>query len=92
MCRTGLEPRGPRRDRDEGGLVFAGGGEDALYAFDKQTGRELWSTVLAERSTATPMTYQSSRGRQFVLIAPARGRRRSSWRSRYPRAATTRFP
>ena len=66
-------PGAPGAIVTKGGLVFAGGGEDALYAFDKQTGRELWSTVLAERSTATPMTYQSSRGRQFVLIATGSG-------------------
>jgi glucose dehydrogenase len=53
--------------------VFAGGGEDALYAFDKRTGRELWSGALSERSTATPMTYQTRRGRQFVLIATGSG-------------------
>ncbi|MEE2638018.1 MAG: PQQ-binding-like beta-propeller repeat protein [Acidobacteriota bacterium] len=52
-----------------GGLVFAGGGEDALYAFDKSNGAELWSGALNERSTATPMTYRTSQGRQFVLIA-----------------------
>ena len=56
-----------------GGLVFAGGGEDALYAFDKRTGRELWSGPLLERSTATPMTYQTGAGRQFVLIATGSG-------------------
>ena len=57
-----------------GGLVFAGGGEDALYAFDKHSGRELWSGALPERSTATPMTYQTSGGRQFVVIATGSGR------------------
>ena len=56
-----------------GGLVFAGGGEDALYAFDKRTGRELWFGPLTERSTATPMTYQTRAGRQFVLIATGSG-------------------
>ncbi|MEE2636919.1 MAG: PQQ-binding-like beta-propeller repeat protein, partial [Acidobacteriota bacterium] len=34
-----------------GGLVFAGGGENALYAFDKVTGDELWAGPLNERST-----------------------------------------
>ena len=53
--------------------MFAGGGEDALYAFDKRTGREVWAGALSERSTATPMTYQTSTGRQFVLIATGSG-------------------
>ena len=37
------------------------------------TGRELWSGARSERSTATPMTYQTRRGRQFVLIATGSG-------------------
>ena len=56
-----------------GGLVFAGGGENALYAFDKATGNELWAGPLNERSTATPMTYQTFDGRQFVVIATGSG-------------------
>ena len=56
-----------------GGLVFAGGGEDTLYAFNKETGLELWAGSLTERSTATPMTYQTADGRQFVLIATGAG-------------------
>ena len=56
-----------------GGLVFAGGGENALYAFDKVTGDELWAGPLNERSTATPMTYQTPDGRQFVVIATGSG-------------------
>lgn len=53
--------------------MFVGGGEDALYAFDKLTGREVWSASLPERSTATPMTYRTRMGRQFVLIATGSG-------------------
>ena len=56
-----------------GGLVFAGGGENALYAFDKVTGDELWAGPLNERSTATPMTCQTPDGRQFVVIATGSG-------------------
>ncbi|MDA1093125.1 MAG: pyrroloquinoline quinone-dependent dehydrogenase [Acidobacteria bacterium] len=66
-------PGAPGAIVTNGGLVFAGGGEDALYAFDKRTGREVWSGALTERSTATPMTYQTSAGRQFVLIATGSG-------------------
>ena len=57
----------------KGGLVFVGGGEDALYAFDKRTGEELWFGELAQRSTATPMSYRTSGGRQFVVIATGSG-------------------
>ena len=67
-------PGAPGAIVTKGGLVFAGGGEDVLYAFDKRTGREVWSGALTERSTATPMTYQTSTGRQFVLIATGSGR------------------
>ncbi len=66
-------PGAPGAIVTRGGLVFAGGGEDALYAFDKATGREVWSAPLAERSTATPMTYRTESGRQFVLIATGSG-------------------
>ncbi len=52
-----------------GGLVFAGGGDEAFHAFDKRTGDELWVYPTAGlRTTGTPMTYRSG-GRQFVVIA-----------------------
>jgi quinoprotein glucose dehydrogenase len=57
----------------KGGLVFVGGGDDALYAFDKQTGQEIWHADLPRRTTATPMTYQTSSGRQFVVVATGGG-------------------
>ena len=57
----------------KGGLVFLGGGEDRLYAFDKKSGEELWYSPLAQRSTGTPMTYRTSSGRQFVVIATGSG-------------------
>ena len=57
----------------KGGLVFVGGGEDRLYAFDKHTGAEVWFGELSQRSTGTPMTYRSSGGRQFVVIATGSG-------------------
>ena len=33
-----------------GGLVFIGGADDALYAFDKETGKEIWSGALPPRT------------------------------------------
>jgi quinoprotein glucose dehydrogenase len=55
-----------------GGLVFVGGGDQALNAVDALTGDLVWRAPLGERTTATPMTYRSG-GRQFVLIATGSG-------------------
>jgi len=56
-----------------GGLVFVGGGDPGLYAFDKMTGREVWNGPLRRPTSGTPMTYRSRSGRQFVLIATGSG-------------------
>ena len=56
-----------------GGLVFVGGGDEALYAFDKRTGREVWSGPLPRRTAGTPMTYRAASGRQFVVVATGSG-------------------
>ena len=53
----------------KGGLVFLGGGEPYLYAFDKSTGAEVWRGATPYRTNANPMTYRSRSGRQFVVIA-----------------------
>jgi quinoprotein glucose dehydrogenase len=53
----------------KGGLVFIGGGDAALYAFDKATGMELSQHTLPRRTSGTPMTYRARSGRQFVVIA-----------------------
>jgi quinoprotein glucose dehydrogenase len=55
-----------------GGLIFAGGGDTALYAFDASSGKELWSFPIGRRTTATPMTYYIG-GKQFVVIASGIG-------------------
>jgi quinoprotein glucose dehydrogenase len=57
----------------KGGLLFVSGGDDALYAFDKKTGEELWSYDLGQRSNANPMTYLGESGRQYVVIAAGLG-------------------
>ena len=59
--------------RDEGGLVFIGGGDPYLYAFDKATGEEVWRGATPYRTSANPMTYRSRSGRQFVVIATGAG-------------------
>jgi quinoprotein glucose dehydrogenase len=58
-----------------GGLVFVGGGDVALNAVDALTGETLLRAPLAQRSTATPMTYRTGGGdgRQFVVIATGQG-------------------
>ena len=56
-----------------GGLIFVGGNDVALSAFDKVTGREVWRHVLPRQATATPMTYLAADGRQMVVIATGRG-------------------
>ena len=55
------------------GLVFGGGNDMALNAFDARDGRELWRYVLPRQATATPMTYLDVNGRQVVIIATGRG-------------------
>jgi quinoprotein glucose dehydrogenase len=52
-----------------GGLVFIGATLDRGFrAFDVESGRELWTTILPAGARATPMTYEAG-GRQFVVIA-----------------------
>ncbi len=56
-----------------GGLVFVGGGEPYLYAFDKATGAEVWRGATPFATNANPMTYRARSGRQFVVIATGAG-------------------
>lgn len=52
-----------------GGLIFiAGTLDNRLRAFDIETGKELWQSVLPAGGQATPMTYQVD-GKQFIVIA-----------------------
>ena len=53
-----------------GGLVFTAGTlEAAMYAFDVQTGRQLWTGQLPTSARATPMTYRGPDRRQYVVIS-----------------------
>jgi quinoprotein glucose dehydrogenase len=58
-----------------GGLVFIGATNDSKFrAFDKDTGKELWTTTLPASGFATPMTFRGSKtGKQFVVIAAGGG-------------------
>lgn len=55
------------------GLVFIGGGDNYLYAFDTKTGREVWRGKIPHENTAVPMTYRTRSGRQFIVIATGTG-------------------
>ncbi|HVX38420.1 MAG TPA: PQQ-binding-like beta-propeller repeat protein [Gemmatimonadaceae bacterium] len=52
-----------------GGLVFLTGGGATLYAVDSNSGRVLWSAPLGQNGYATPMTYRTAAGKQFVVVA-----------------------
>jgi len=57
-----------------GNLVFVGATDDGRFrAFDARTGKELWTFKLGGAAEATPMTYQGSDGRQYVVIASTGG-------------------
>ena len=49
--------------------MFVGGGDGAFHAYDAANGQELWKMPLTRRSSATPMTYRSKSGTQYVVIA-----------------------
>lgn len=56
-----------------GGLVFCAGTRDEkIRAFDKNTGKELWSAKLPFGGYAPPATYEID-GRQYVVIAASGG-------------------
>ena len=56
-----------------GGLVFCAGTRDEkIRAFDKDTGKELWSAKLPFGGYAPPATYEID-GRQYVVIAASGG-------------------
>ena len=44
-----------------------------LFALDAKTGKELLRKELGRRATATPMTYRTAAGTQFVVIATGTG-------------------
>jgi quinoprotein glucose dehydrogenase len=56
-----------------GGLLFIGGGDGYLYAFETRTGKEIWRGKLPYANTANPMTYRSRSGRQFIVVATGMG-------------------
>jgi quinoprotein glucose dehydrogenase len=61
-----------------GGVVFisATNFDRKLRAFDKNTGKLLWETVMINSGNATPATYEVN-GRQYVVIAAFGGKGRN---------------
>lgn len=57
----------------KGGLVFIGGGEPYLYAFDRGTGTEVWRSELLSPIHSNPMTFVAKSGRQFIVVATGKG-------------------
>ncbi|HEX4165649.1 MAG TPA: pyrroloquinoline quinone-dependent dehydrogenase [Bryobacteraceae bacterium] len=52
-----------------GGLTFVAGTLDnAIYAFDIETGKQLWRGDLPTSARATPMTFQGPDGRQYLVV------------------------
>ncbi len=53
-----------------GGLVFMAGTLDAaIYAYDVETGKQLWRGELPTSARATPMTFRGGNGLQYLVIA-----------------------
>jgi glucose dehydrogenase len=63
-----------------GGLLFIGATDDARFrAFDKKTGKELWTVNLPATAHASPMTYTGPKTKkQFVAIAVGGGGKKYS--------------
>jgi glucose dehydrogenase len=55
------------------GMVFIGGGDGFLYAFDTKTGKELWRGKVPYANNANPMTYRTKSGHQFLVMATGTG-------------------
>ncbi|MBZ5623404.1 MAG: pyrroloquinoline quinone-dependent dehydrogenase [Acidobacteriia bacterium] len=58
----------------KGGVIFCGGGDTSLDAVDTANGQDLSTYPLGRRTGATPMTYRTASGKQFVVIASGSGR------------------
>jgi quinoprotein glucose dehydrogenase len=55
------------------GLIFIGGGDGFLYAFDKRSGQEVWRGRLPHVNAENVMTYRTQSGRQFIVVASGTG-------------------
>lgn len=56
------------------GITFIGGTDDGRFrAFDSRSGALLWETKLNASAYATPMTFQSKSGKQYIAIVNTGG-------------------
>jgi glucose dehydrogenase len=55
------------------GLIFVGGGDGYLYAFETKTGKEAWRGKVPYNASANPMTYRTASGKQFIVMATGTG-------------------
>ena len=55
------------------GLIFVGGGDGYIYAFETKTGKEVWRDKVPYATSANPMTYRTASGRQFIVMATGTG-------------------
>ena len=55
-----------------GGLLFSGGMDRKLIAFDQDTGEEIWSSGLAGVPNASPISYAVD-GRQYIAVVTGSG-------------------
>lgn len=67
--RMGLPIAGGTLATRSGLLVIGAVADNALHAFETATGRLLWKARLPAGANATPMTYLSASGRQFIVVA-----------------------
>jgi quinoprotein glucose dehydrogenase len=63
-----------------GGLLFIGATDDERFrAFDKKTGKEIWTVKLPATAHASPMTFTGPKSKkQFVVIAVGGGGKKYS--------------
>ena len=55
------------------GLIFVGGGDGYIYAFETKTGKEVWRDKIPYAMAANPMTYRTVSGKQFIVMATGTG-------------------
>lgn len=57
-----------------GGLTFIGATDDSRFrAFETKTGKEIWTVKLPASAEATPITYRSASGKQYVVVVATGG-------------------
>jgi quinoprotein glucose dehydrogenase len=55
------------------GLIFVGGGDGYIYAFETRSGKEVWRGKVPYAMSANPMTYRTASGKQFIVMATGTG-------------------